>query len=190
MRGRGAQGEDGIMAMKLKSKIALAGVVAAFFCGSAQAETYALSAVSFRDFTGAVEIKTTSGDEIDIAIRQGRTYTPVTLTEDDGVLVVTGERWKEDDADDCCNRRITRHVSPREGRTLSIGEAVDEDLFSNYPTIEVLMPYKGDVEFIDARIKLAMERLAGALHGCLMKPGRRTVKRRKVVITERDLGDG
>lgn len=149
---------------ELKVKSALA---AAFFLGlsgAAQAETYALSAVSFRDFTGTVDIKTTSGDEIDIAIRQGKTYAPVTLKEEDGVLVVTGEKWKEDDADDCCNRRITRNFKPRDGRALTTGEPVDDGFFADYPTIEVLMPYEGDVEFIDARIRLAMERLAGSLN--------------------------
>ncbi|PQA87487.1 hypothetical protein [Hyphococcus luteus] len=152
------------MMTELRLKSALA---AAFFLsagGAAQAETYELNAVSFRDFTGTVDIKTTSGDEVDIAIRQGKTYAPVILKEEDGVLVVTGEKWKEDDADDCCNRRITRTFKPREGRELTTGAPVDEGFFADYPTIEVLMPYEGDVEFIDARIRLAMERLAGALN--------------------------
>lgn len=131
---------------------------------AAKAETYNLSDVSFRDFTGTVDIKTTSGDEIDITIRQGGRYAPVKLEEKDGVLFITGEKWKDDDALDCCNRRITRTFKPREGRELTTGEPVDESLFAAYPVIEVLMPYKGDVEFIDARIKLAMERLGGSLN--------------------------
>ena len=148
---------------RLKSGLAGAGAFAAALMGAAGAETYALNAVSFRDFTGTVDIKTTSGDEIDIVIRQGKTYTPVKLEEKDGVLIVSGEKWKEDNAPDCCNRRITRTFNPREGRALTTGEPVDEDFFAAYPGIEILMPYEGDVDFIDARIKLAMERLAGSL---------------------------
>ncbi len=151
------------MMKKFHLKMALASACFAGFAGAAAAETFALDAVSFRDFTGSVDIKTTSGDEIDVTIRQGKTYSPVTLTEKDGVLVITGERWKEDDGLDCCNRRITRNVDARKDRKLTTGAPVDEALFADYPTIEILMPYEGDVEFIDARIRLAMERLAGSL---------------------------
>ena len=140
------------------------GALVAALSGAAQAETYNLSDVSFRDFTGSVEIKTTSGDEVDITIRQGKTYAPVTLEEKDGVLIITGEKWKDGSADDCCDRRINREFLPRDGRKVSTGEAVDEDLFAAYPTIEVLMPFEGNVEFIDARIKLAMQRLGGSLN--------------------------
>lgn len=131
--------------------------------GAAAAETYALRDVSFRDVTGKIDIKTTSGDEVDIAIRQGKTYRPVKLEEKDGVLIVTGERWKEDDGAYCCNRRIAREFHPREGRTLSDGPPLDEGLFADYPVIEVFLPYDGNLEFIDARMWLALDRLGGAL---------------------------
>ncbi|WP_375206376.1 hypothetical protein [Hyphococcus sp.] len=150
--------------IQLKSAFAGAGALLAAFGATASAETYELSDVSFRDFTGTVDIKTTSGDELDISIRQGKTYSPLKLEEKDGVLVITGEKWKDDDGDDCCNRRITRTFAAREGRKLSDGEPVDEELFAAHPTIEILMPFKGDVEFIDARIRLAMERLGGSLN--------------------------
>ncbi len=150
--------------MQLKSAFAGAAVLWAVFSAAAGAETYHLSDVSFRDFTGTVDIKTTSGDEVDVTIRQGKTYAPLKLEEKDGVLIITGEKWKEDDGLDCCDRRITRQFEPREGRTLKDGEPVDETLFAAYPTIEILMPFEGDVEFIDARIKLAMERLGGSLN--------------------------
>ncbi len=142
---------------------ALAAGMTAALSGAAQAETYALSAVSIRDFAGTVNIKTTSGDEIDIAIRQGKSYVPVKLEDKDGVLVISGEAVKDEDGLDCCNRRITRTSHPREGRKLTTGEPVDEDFFAVHPTLEILMPYEGDVEFIDARIKLSMESLAGSL---------------------------
>ncbi|MEO1135121.1 MAG: hypothetical protein AAFW68_00750 [Pseudomonadota bacterium] len=143
--------------------VAGASLLLAMIGTPAQAETYALSDVSFRDFTGTVEIKTTSGDEVDVVIRQGDTHTPVAMEEKDGVLVISGERWRADDTENCCDRRITREFIPREGRALTTGEEVDEGFFAAFPVIEVLMPYEGDVEFIDARIVLVMERLAGAL---------------------------
>ena len=127
------------------------------------AETFSATDVSFRDVTGTIEIKTTSGDEIDIVIRQGKSFRRVMAEEKDGTVIITGERWKEDDDRNCCDNRINREFHPREGRKLTTGEPVDEGLFADYPTIEILMPYEGNVEFIDARIKLAMERLGGAL---------------------------
>ena len=127
------------------------------------AETFSATDVSFRDVTGTIEIKTTSGDEIDIVIRQGKSFRRVIAEEKDGTVIITGERWKEDDDRNCCDNRINREFHPREGRKLTTGEPVDEGLFAEYPTIEILMPYEGNVEFIDARIKLAMERLGGAL---------------------------
>lgn len=150
--------------IQLKSAFAGAVAVWALMSAAANAETYNLSDVSFRDFTGTVDIKTTSGDEVDITIRQGKAYAPLKLEEKDGVLIITGEKWKEDDGLDCCDRRITRRFEPREGRALKDGEPVNEELFAAYPTIEILMPFEGDVEFIDARMKLAMERLGGALN--------------------------
>ena len=139
-------------------------VGAASLAGVSQAETFAASNVSFRDITGTVEIKTTSGDEIDIVIRQGKTHAPIKLEEKDGIVTIIGERWKEEETRDCCNSRINREFHPREGRTLTTGEPVDEGFFENWPVIEVSMPFKGNVEFIDARMKLAMERLGGSLN--------------------------
>lgn len=149
-------------ALTLKPALCAAAAFAALI-GAAAAETYALRDVSFRDVTGKIDIKTTSGDEVDIAIRQGDTYRPVKLEEKDGVLIVTGERWKEDEGPDCCNRRIAREFHPREGRALSDGPPLDERLFADYPVIEVFLPYDGNLEFIDARIWLALDRLGGAL---------------------------
>ncbi|MFC2953619.1 hypothetical protein ACFOOP_16895 [Marinicaulis aureus] len=144
--------------------LASGGAAMALFGAAANAETFNLSDVSFRDVTGTVDIKTTSGDEIDITIRQGKTYAPLKLEEKDGVLIITGEKWKDPEGLDCCDRRITRQFEPREGRKLSDGEPVNQELFDAYPTIEILMPFEGDVEFIDARVKLAMQRLGGSLN--------------------------
>ena len=131
--------------------------------GAASAATYEVNKISFRDITGAVEIVTTSGDQLDIEIRQGKQYHPIEVVEKDGVLVVSGEKWREEDLNNCCDTRITREFKPRHGRKLTTGEPVDEGFFEDYPTVVVSMPFVGDVDFVDARMKLKMDRLAGAL---------------------------
>ncbi len=127
------------------------------------AATFETNKISFRDITGTVEIKTTTGDEIDIEVRQGGKFTAVEIEEKDGVVHVVGERWVEDEDRNCCDNRITRTVDPRKGRKVTTGEPVDDAFFADYPTIVVAMPVEGDVDFIDARMKLTMERLAGRL---------------------------
>lgn len=136
--------------------------------GAASAATYEADKISFRDVTGSIEIATTSGEEMDIEIRQGNTHHPIEIAEKDGVVTLTGEKWREEDDRDCCDTRINREFHPRQGREMTTGEPVDEGLFAEYPTIIVSLPLESDVEFVDARIRLEMERLNGALHldGC------------------------
>ncbi|NOX95918.1 MAG: hypothetical protein GXP04_12740 [Alphaproteobacteria bacterium] len=134
----------------------------AVLASSVSAKTFETNKISFRDITGAIEIVTTSGDEIDIKIRQGKKYHHLELLQKDGVVQIIGERWR-DDGRNCCNTRINRKVLLQKGRKLSTGPSLDEEFFADYPTIIVSMPFKGDVEFIDARIKLKMDRLDGAL---------------------------
>lgn len=129
----------------------------------ASAATFETDKISFRDITGTVEIKTTNGDEIDIEIEQGALFTNIDVVEKDGVVYVTGVRWVDNEDRNCCDNRITRTVEPRKGRKVTTGEPVDEALFAEYPTITVSMPVAGDVDFIDARMKLTMERLDGRL---------------------------
>ncbi len=131
--------------------------------GVADAATFDSRQISFRNITGAVEIITTSGDEIDISIRQGMIYQPVKLFEKDGVVVIETEAWRDAENDTCCDNRIRREVHLRKDRKMITGQPVDEDLFRHYPTYVISMPLDGDVEFIDARIKLDMDRLNGAL---------------------------
>jgi hypothetical protein len=131
--------------------------------GAASAETFDAKKISFRDVTGAVEIVTTSGDEIDVEIRQGKKHQPLEVSEKDGVVVIIGEKWRADETRNCCDRRIRRDVNTRKDRKLTTGEPVDQDFFDDYPTIIVAMPVNGDVDFIDAWILLDMERLNGAL---------------------------
>lgn len=130
---------------------------------TASAATFETNKISFQDITGTVEIKTTTGDEIDVEIQQGAKFTNIEVVEEDGVVRVTGVRWVDDEDRNCCDNRITRTVEPRKGRTVTTGEPVDEAFFAEYPTITVSMPVEGDVDFIDARMKLTMERLDGRL---------------------------
>lgn len=146
----------------LKSVISMiAGLVS--LVGAASAATFDTNKISFRNITGAVEIVTTSGDEIDFAMRQGMTYRHVKVFEKDGVVVIEGDAWRDDESQNCCDNRIARQVDLRKNRKLTTGKPVDEDLFRQFPTYVVSMPLTGDVEFIDARIKLDMDRLNGAL---------------------------
>lgn len=140
-----------------------AALTAALLASAADAATFASNKISFRDITGAIEIRTTSGDEIDITIEQGRKSIPVMLSEKDGVVIVSGERWRDDGERNCCDGRITREFHPRDGRKLTTGEPVDNEFFADYPIIRVSMPVTGAVDFIDARMILDMERLNGPL---------------------------
>ncbi|MEQ8177156.1 MAG: hypothetical protein RIC52_05315 [Amphiplicatus sp.] len=149
----------------MAARIVAFGTMLAFALGSgAAAERFAAEDIRFENVTGAVEIVSNSGDEIEVTIRQGKTYRQVQLALKDGVVVVTGEKWKEEDVHDCCNDRITRTLNPRQGRTATTGKPVDEDFFTQYPTVIVAMPRKGDATFIDARMKLKMDSLDGALN--------------------------
>ncbi len=149
----------------MTAKIGALGIMLAVALGGeAAAERFTAEDIRFENVTGAVEIVTNSGDEIEVAIRQGKTYRQVQLALKDGVVVVTGEKWKEEDLHDCCNDRITRTFEARHGRTATTGKPVDEDFFTHYPTIVVTMPRKGDAAFIDARMKLKMDSLDGALN--------------------------
>ncbi len=131
--------------------------------GAAGAATFDADKISFRDITGTVEITTNSGDEVDVVIRQGKTYSAVELSEEDGTVFVQGVKWREEETKDCCNDRIRREFHARDGRKLTTGEPVDEGFFEEYPTLVVSVPLDSDVEFIDARMKLSMDRLDGAL---------------------------
>lgn len=141
---------------------------AAALAGAAHAKTFSANEISFRDITGTVDLVTTSGDEIDVTIEQGGEYSRVRLIEEDGVVVVEGEALPPTDERDCCNDRIRRDVNLRDGRELTAGEPVDEAFFRRYPTIRVSMPFEGDAAFENARVRLDMDRLAGALSfdGC------------------------
>ncbi len=142
-----------------------AAIGAALAAGPAAAERFTAKSVQFLDVTGSVEIvTTTAGEEIEVVISQGKTNHPVMLSVDEaGLVTVAGEKWKEEAARDCCNDRIRRTFEARHGRTATTGSPVDEDFFSDHPTIKVTMPRAGDVSFVDARMKLKMDSIDGAL---------------------------
>lgn len=148
--------------MTLRTAI-FAALGAALVAGPAGAARFAADSIIFEDVTGTVEIVTAGGDEIEVVISQGKTYHRIGVGEVDGVVTVKGDRWKDDDVRDCCNTRITRSVNLRKDRKVTTGAPVDEDLFADYPTIKVTMPRAGDASFVDARMKLKMDALDGAL---------------------------
>lgn len=151
----------------------LAGVLAAAgmfgIAADASAARYTASKVSFQDITGEVKITTTGGEDVEVNVRQGKIYHPVTVTHVDGELLIAGERWREEEAKDCCNDRIRRVENLQRDRVADAGaEPADKNGFLNeFPVIEVALPRKNDVSFTDARIKLDM----GAIDGRLMLDG-------------------
>ena len=132
----------------------------------ADAARYTASKVSFQDITGGVTITTTGGEDVEISVRQGKIYHPVTVKEVDGVLVIAGERWRDDETRNCCDNRIRRTENLKRDRVAAIAAgAEDRNAFlEEFPVIAISLPRKSDVSFVDARIKLAM----GALDGRLM----------------------
>jgi hypothetical protein len=157
----GAAGKETIMGLKYWTVATAAAALA--LLGAARAERFEANRILFQNVTGNIEITTHAGTEIDVAIRQAKTYRPVAVSMKDGLVSIVGEKWKDDDHHDCCNDRIRREFHPRHGRTLSTGPALDEALFADYPTIVVAMPRKGAAQFVDARIKLKMDGLDGPL---------------------------
>lgn len=131
----------------------------------ASAERFTADKILFDDVTATIEIVTNGGDEIDVTIEQGKTYSQVALSVDDnGLVTVKGAEWKEEDLQDCCNDRIRRTVNLRKDRKVTTGEPVDDKFFADYPTIKVTMPRSTETSFIDARMKIAMGDLDAALN--------------------------
>jgi hypothetical protein len=145
----------------------LAACGAALAAGEASAARYTTSKVLFQDITGEVKITTTGGDDVEVKVTQGKVYHAITANLVDGELVIAGERWREEETKDCCNDRIRRVENLQRDRVAAINAPAPDALsfFADYPVIEVSVPRKNDVSFIDARIKLAM---VGGLDGRLM----------------------
>jgi len=151
------------MNIRLLTSVIAAGV---FAVTGASAERFTADKILFEDITGTVEIVTNGGEEIDVTVEQGKTYSQVTmvLDEETGLVTVKGEKWKEEDTKDCCNDRISRTMNLRKDRKATTGEPVDDKFFGEYPTIKVTMPRATETSFVDARMKIAMGDLDAALN--------------------------
>lgn len=149
--------------MKNVLVLALAAVAVAA-AAPANAEKFNANKILFNDITGSVEIAVGVGPAIDVAVRQGRDYHKIDVSLQNGVVVLKGEPWKDDEPADCCNTRIRRTFDARQDRQPGTGPAVDEGLFSAYPTIVVTLPAASNVSFVDARMKLKMATITGALN--------------------------
>ncbi|HXI87664.1 MAG TPA: hypothetical protein VNH64_09405 [Parvularculaceae bacterium] len=149
--------------------IAAALALGALAAGPSSAAVFKDPKILFKDVTGDIRVtSSTATDEIEVSILQGKAYHRIALSEDKGVLTVTGEKWRDDEARDCCDGRIRRTVNLQRGRELAISEFSDGDFFADYPVITVTLPRKTDVAFKDARMKLKMDDISGALSldGC------------------------
>lgn len=145
-------------------RILVSMTAAAALIAPASAEKFNANKILFEDVTGSIEIATAPGPAIDVAVRQGKDYHKVDVALENGVVVVKGERWKEEEAHDCCNTRIRRSFDARQDRQPGTGPGVDDGLFAAYPTLVVSIPAGSDVSFVDGRMKLKMPTISGALN--------------------------
>lgn len=133
----------------------------------ASAARYTTSKVLFQDITGEVKITTTGGEDVEVTIRQGKVYRTVSAGLLNGELVIAGERWREEETKDCCNDRIRRVENLKRDHVAAVGAPTADttSFFDDYPVIEVSLPRKNDVSFVDARMKLT---IIGSVDGRLM----------------------
>lgn len=145
--------------------LAVIGVFAV--AGEASAARYTAAKVSFVDITGEVKITTTGGEDVDLKITQGKTHRTVSAELVNGELVIKGERWREEELNDCCNTRIRRVENLQRDRVAAVNAPAPDrnSFFADYPVIEVSIPRNNDVSFVDARMKFS---IIGGLDGRLM----------------------
>ena len=146
----------------------LAGLVvgligAALAASPASAARFDAANIELRDITGEVRIVTNGGDAVDVVIKQGDIHQPIRVELVDGTVVLSGERWKDDVDRDFRNHVITRTISTKSARQNARAERYDDAFFKRHPVIEITMPRKGDATIYDARIRLEMDGLDGAL---------------------------
>jgi len=139
---------------------------------NAAAQEFETGTVSIQDFIGSVEIKTrVPADDPDgaldetvrVQIRQGKKFHDVDVIKDGERIVIYSDARTQEDLRDCCNDKIRREVHLRKDRKLTTGKPVDEDYFSQYPTLILTMPETTNLSFIDTRMKLEMGDLTGRL---------------------------
>jgi hypothetical protein len=143
---------------------AILAIVAALTADPALAARYKAAKVSFQDITGVVTVTTTGGEDVELKITQGKIYRPLTVSMEGDTLVIAGEAPTEPDFRDCCNDRIRRTESLARDRAADGAPPPSpDDLFKDYPVIEISVPRKNDVSFEDARVRLKMGALDGRL---------------------------
>jgi hypothetical protein len=145
-------------------KLAIAAILATLFAvaNSADAARFKSNSVAFDNVTATVEITTNEGEEVEVKIAQPKTYRPIDVSFDHGVVKLKGEKWRDEETRNCCDDRIMRTVDLRLGRELR-REEFDDGFFADYPAIKISMPRKGAATFVDARMKLSMGALEGPL---------------------------
>ncbi|MFN0023662.1 MAG: hypothetical protein ACKVS5_07150 [Parvularculaceae bacterium] len=147
----------------MRTAAAILALFSVVLAGPAEAARYTASKVSFQDITGAVTITTTGGDDVELKIRQGKVYRPLTVRLEGNELIISGDPPIESDFRDCCNDRIRRDENLARDRAAAGAPPSPDDLFADYPVIEIAVPRKNDVSFTDARIRLKMGALDGRL---------------------------
>lgn len=132
--------------------------------GLAHAERFASRAIVFDRVTATIEVVTTNGDDIDVTIEQGGTYTPVIASLEEDVVFIRGQApGIYDDDDRCCGGRIERFSNPQAGVETEGQERYGDGFFTAFPTIRVTMPRRGDASFRDTTMRIALDDLDGAL---------------------------
>ena len=75
----------------MRNLAAVLAVFAALGADPALAARYKASKVSFQDITGAVNIVTTGGEDVELTITQGKVYRTLTVTLEGDELIIAGE---------------------------------------------------------------------------------------------------
>ena len=147
-----------------KFKIAAIAGVLGLASQTASAERFDAEDVVVENFTGAVKVSTHTGDGVEVSIRQGKVFQTLKVVEEDGVVSIVAEPWREEEFRDCCNDKITRTVNLRRNRGAGEGDRLADAFFDDYPSLEIQMPRAGDLSFVDARMNIAMGSLDGELN--------------------------
>lgn len=142
--------------------LAVAGAL--FSATPADAARFEAREVVLNDITADVRVVTNAGGDVNVDIRHGKQHQPVDVRIEDGVVIITGEKWRHDETRNCCDQRITRFSSTRLERAEGQKLGPDNAFFEDYPVIEITMPRDGDLSFNDARMKLSLDRLDGKLN--------------------------
>ena len=121
------------------------------------------SEVRLLHVTGDVRVTTHSGDAVEVVIRQGKAYQPIRLSFDDGVVLLRGEYWRDQEYGVWRFNDIDRTVRYQRDRGDGSTPPYDDAFFAQYPVIEISMPRAERATFIDSRLRLSMDDLDARL---------------------------